>query len=123
MDPTLNTSDGSAAVDFEHRKTDDGEVLWTSPSPSGDFDGTRTVTRRAAKSKTGILTRSADVRVPIKDDVTGKYRFVQARVSLSAPSDLDNVESGKALNMALGLFVVGSNPDFKEEFIAGSDAF
>lgn len=123
MDTTLTTSDGSAAVVFEHRKTDDSEVLWTSPSPSADFDGTRTVTRRASKSKTGILTRATDVKVPIKDPITGKYRFVQARLSLSAPSDMDNAEATKATNIILGLFVVGSNPDFKGEFIEGSDAF
>lgn len=123
METTLNTSDGSTAVVFTHRKTDDNEVLWTSPSPDDDFDGTRVVSRRASKSKTGILTRATDVKVPVKDPITGKYRFVQARLTLSAPSDMDNTEAEKATNVLLGLMVVGSNPTFKGEFVNGIDAF
>jgi len=123
METTLNTSDGTTAVAFTHRKTDEGEVLWTSPSPDDNFDGTRVVTRRAAKSKTGILTRATDTKIPILNVVTGKYEFVQVRTTLSAPSTLDNTEAEKALAIHLGLFPSASNPTFKAEFVTGVDAF
>jgi hypothetical protein len=123
MDTTLTLNDGTTNVSFTHKHNKDNMVLYTSPSPQGDFDGVRRLERKAAKAKTGILTRTSNLLMPIYDADLQKYTgFIQVRVSLSAPATAATADATKALTMSLNAFTVGTNPDFKGEFCSGIDA-
>lgn len=123
MDITLTLNNGVSDVVFTHKKTDDNAVLWTAPSPQGDFDGLIRLDRKATKTKGGILTRSYTIQMPVYDAALGKYTgFIQMRGSLSAPSTVATVEVAKAIAMSVALMNTAINADFRGEFAAGTDA-
>jgi len=123
METTLTVNNGISDVVFTHMRTDDNRVVWTAPSPQGDFDGLLRLDRKAVKTKGGILTRTYAFTVPVYNADMGKYTgFIQGRVSLSAPSTVPSTEVAKVAAMIVGVQDVSDNPDFTGEFVAGSDA-
>lgn len=123
METTLTLNDGTANVVYTHKNTEDGEVLWTSPSPQGDFDGVLKHNRKAVKSKTGILTRTSTTIVPRYNATSGQYEgFVQVRTTTSAASTVPTTFVEKAVNMHNAAFSTTANPTYRGEYSAGSDA-
>lgn len=123
METTLTLNDGTANVLFTWKRTEDGAVLWTSPSPQGDFDGIRRHERKAVKTKGNILQRTSITTIPLYDAETGKYTFAQARTVLSAPTASALVEAEKALNLSKSAFDTTANPTYKGEFVGGIEAY
>lgn len=123
MDNTLTLNNGAANVAFALKTVDDGKALWVSPSPQGDFDGALRHSRSAAKSKTGILTRTSTTIVPQYNSATGKYEgFIQVRTITSAASTVQTSEVLKAVLMNNAAFNTAANPAYRDEYTQGSDA-
>jgi hypothetical protein len=123
METTLTVANGVSDIVFTHKRTDDNSVVWTAPSPQGDFDGLLRLDRKAVKTKGGILTRTFVFTTPVYNADAAKYTgFIQGRVSLSAPSTVPTTEVAKVAAMIVGVLDVTDNPDFAGELVAGSDA-
>lgn len=124
METTLTLNDGAANVAYTNKSIDDGEVLWIAPSPQGDFDGALRHSRKAVKSKTGILSRTSTTTVPQYNAVTGLYTgFVQVRTITSAASTVPSTAVLKAVLMHNAAYNTTANPTYRSEYVDGSDAF
>lgn len=123
MEDTLTLNNGTSDVTFTKRSVDDGTVIWTAPSPQGDYEGTLRCKRTASKARSGVLSRDSEILVPYYVEDTGYQGFLKVRVILTAKSDVPNAEAVKAVALALSAFDSAVNTDYTDNFVEANDAF
>lgn len=115
--PPRNAATPGDATLFPTRKIGEQMRVWTGASPTGSLADVPTLTRRAQKTKAGIVGRSVGLVVPYTDPA-GVIRTIQARVVLNAPAACEVSIVGETLNMLLNAFVVG---DFHTNFVLAAE--